>query len=61
MALNNPPYEAPYAVLFTDPETGEALYWQIWDGGGYRRVFQIGAQRPGKMVVGNNDRGYEDA
>ena len=60
MALNNPPYEAPYAVLFTDPETGEALYWQIWDGGGYRRA--NGLDLAGiRKIKGNNDRGYEDA
>ena len=58
MALNNPPYIAPYANIFTDPKTEKILFFEVWNGGGWDRVEKISTKM--KITSGNPDRGYED-
>ena len=58
MALSNPPYIAPYANIFTDPVTGEDLFVEVWNGGGWDRVETVPSDM--KVTYGNPDRGYED-
>ena len=60
MALSNPPYIAPYANIFTDPVTGEDLFVEVWNGGGWDRVPNCDIPVYVKVTRGNPDSGYED-
>ena len=61
MASNNSPYIAPYANAFVDPITGDVLYVEIWNGGGWDRHNMDKPLPPNmKWTRGNPDQGYND-
>ena len=58
MALDNPPYIAPYTNIFTDPETGVWLGTETWDGAGWKQDKYPEYSKA--RTIGNPDKGYED-